>query len=298
MRALADRLPDTLHLGTSSWAFPGWAGLVYDREHAPGALSREGLGAYAQHPLLRAVGLDRSFYAPVSEPAFVRYAGMVPPHFRFLVKAHAALTTPRGMRVPGHSDGADRFLDAAYATDAVFGPAARGLRARLGVVLLQFPPLSLGARELQALPERLARFLEQLPRDIPCAVEVRNAALLTPEYARALAHAGATHCFNVHPTMPGVLQQAEMLGESVRQSGPVCVRWMLRPDQRYESARDAYAPFDRLVAPDVTSRAQIADLISIVGANTRPVIVVVNNKAEGSAPRSIVELARLLSPAE
>ena len=28
-RALAARLPAAVHFGTSSWSFPGWAGLVY-----------------------------------------------------------------------------------------------------------------------------------------------------------------------------------------------------------------------------------------------------------------------------
>src|SRR5690606_9279411 len=34
LRALAERLAPRLHMGTSSWHFPGWAGLVWDGEHA------------------------------------------------------------------------------------------------------------------------------------------------------------------------------------------------------------------------------------------------------------------------
>ncbi|MEZ6184635.1 MAG: DUF72 domain-containing protein, partial [Planctomycetota bacterium] len=60
LRALAARLPPTVHLGTSSWSFPGWRGVVYDREANQRELAREGLRAYAQHPLLRAVGVDRT----------------------------------------------------------------------------------------------------------------------------------------------------------------------------------------------------------------------------------------------
>src|SRR6218665_219055 len=51
VRALGDQLPPGLHLGTSSWTFPGWKGLVFDREATPARLSREGLAAYAPHPL-------------------------------------------------------------------------------------------------------------------------------------------------------------------------------------------------------------------------------------------------------
>src|SRR3972149_8294991 len=58
--ALARALPESVRLGTSSWAFPGWAGIVYDRAASENVLAREGLGAYARHPCLRAVGVDRA----------------------------------------------------------------------------------------------------------------------------------------------------------------------------------------------------------------------------------------------
>lgn len=49
---VADALPGRLRFGTSSWNFPGWAGLVWDREYPEATLSRFGLPAYASHPLL------------------------------------------------------------------------------------------------------------------------------------------------------------------------------------------------------------------------------------------------------
>src|SRR5688572_32020824 len=53
---LRRKLPSTLYLGTSSWAFEGWRGLVF-AAHAPKTkLARHGLAAYADYPLFRAVG--------------------------------------------------------------------------------------------------------------------------------------------------------------------------------------------------------------------------------------------------
>src|SRR5207248_2423970 len=83
--SVAHCLPSHLYLGTSSWAFPGWQGLVYDRVAAPSALARYGLAAYAQHPLLRTVCLDRTFYAPLPADDFAAYAAVVPADFRFMV---------------------------------------------------------------------------------------------------------------------------------------------------------------------------------------------------------------------
>ncbi len=295
VREVAARLPDTLRLGTSSWAFPGWQSLVYGGEYPTSVLSRRGLHAYAQHPLFRAVGLDRTFYSPISERAFADYAQMVPQDFRFLVKAHAAVTTPRGMRVAGQRPATDRFLDSAYATLEVIEPAVHGLGHRLGVILFQFPPLALSTAKLDALPDALAGFLESLPSGVPYAIEVRNAALLGRPYAEALAAGGATHCFTVHPSMPGVRVQLDALQGDIPGGGPVVIRWMLGHGREYAEARDAYAPFDQLAAPDLESRAEIAALVEQLNAEHRPVIVIANNKAEGSAPRTLAELARLVA---
>jgi uncharacterized protein YecE (DUF72 family) len=299
MRSLAEHVPATVRLGTSSWAFPGWQGLVYARQERAERLSRHGLGAYAQHPLLRSVGLDRTFYAPIAREEFAAYAAVVPPDFRFLVKAHAAVTTPGGLSRMRAADQRDHFLDAEYAAAQVVAPAVEGLGQTLGVLLFQFPPITAGSRTLHALPERLGRFLEALPRGVPYAVEVRNASLLADAqvdaYVDALVRGGATHGFTVHPTMPPVREQWERVGARGSAAGPVAVRWMLQRDQEYESARDAWAPFHELAAPDLGTRMEVAALVIELAASARPVIVIANNKAEGSAPRTLQELARLIA---
>ena len=86
--------------------------------------------------------------------------------------------------------------------------------------------------------------------------------------------------------MPDVASQADMVLRS--QPRALVARWMLHRGFAYEAARERYAPFDRLIDPDPTTREAIAQLIA--GA-ALPAFVIINNKAEGSAPRSVVELA-------
>ena len=289
------QLPAGLRLGTSSWAFPGWAGLVYARRSAEQLLSREGLGAYSRHPLLGAVGVDRTFYAPMSAEEFRRYARLVPPEFRFVVKAHAALTTPidRQARNVAVTPDVDRFLDLPYALERIVTPAVEGLGERLGAILFQFPPLGLPyAREPQLFADALGAFLDALPRGPQYSVELRNREILGPAYTDALARNGVTHCFNVHPRMPGVLEQADLLGESAWLSGTVVLRWMLNPTQDYEAARERYFPFDRIVDPDVVNRAAVASFLERVLGRGNEAIVIANNKAEGCAPLTLFGLAR------
>ena len=292
---LALRLPPGLRLGTSSWSFPGWAGIVYAERLTEQRLARDGLVAYGRHPLLRTVGLDRTFYAPIAASEFARYARSTPPDFRFVVKAHAALTTPAAQlaRTSPVAPGPERFLDADYAQRAVIAPMLEGLGEKAGVLLFQFPPLGAAqVRDAKSFAARLGEFLGTLPRGPQYAVEVRNREFLIPAYVDALASHGVTHCYNVHPRMPLVTEQDALLGEAAWRSGQVVVRWMLHPTQEYEAARDRYFPFDRLVDPDPRNRAAVAKLVERLLMHGHDTFVIANNKAEGSAPLSLFTLAR------
>jgi uncharacterized protein YecE (DUF72 family) len=296
LATLAERLPPGLRFGTSSWAFPGWAGVVYARRVGESLLAREGLAAYARHPMLRAVGVDRSFYAPLTVDDYRRYAEAVPPDFRFVVKAWNAVTTPLDQlarRLPVPPD-ADHFLDAAFALEHVVRPAVEGLGDRLGALLFQFSPLPLTPRQAQAFPDALAHFLEALPRGPQYAVELRNREVLGDRYADALACHGVTHCFNVHPRMPAVDEQARLLGERAWLSGSAVVRWMLHPSQQYDAARERYFPFDRLVDPDPANRTAVAEVVERILGTGNDAFVIANNKSEGSAPHTLFTLAREL----
>ena len=293
-RTNAERLPSQLRLGTSSWSFPGWQGIVYGEGATQARLARSGLAAYARHPLLRTVGLDRTYYAPLTVEDYASYAAQVPSDFRFLVKAPEALTIAR---YPTHERygalrGTDNatFLDAAWAEDTLIGPACEGLADALGVILFQMPPQpawALGGRERFA--ERLARFLGVLPVGPVYAVELRTETLLGDAYAQALESAGAVHCFNVHPTMPDPALQAATIDPS--RAPALVVRWMLGGEQRYEAARERYRPFDALVDEDPAARTSIAELCADAARRGRPAYCVINNKAEGSAPLSAFRLA-------
>ena len=80
-------------------------------------------------------------------------------------------------------------------------------------------------------------------------------------------------------------------------SGPLIVRWSLHGGFRYEQAKARYEPFDRLVDEDPQTRRALAELAARYAIAGQPVLIAVNNKAEGSAPLTCVELARLIAEA-
>jgi len=288
LAALGASLPASIRLGTSSWSFPGWKGLVYDREASESTLAKSGLAAYAQHPLFRSVGVDKTFYRPAPRGEFERLAAQVGPDFRFLVKMWRGLVE----REPyGASQAPSAFLDARVAEVECVRPAVEGLGDKAGPLLFQFPPMRLdGERAARGFLDGLRAFLRALPAGPLYAVEVRNRTLVGPELGELLAASGAVPCLTVHPTMPDVETQSREL--ALDPARPLVMRWMLRGNHAYAEAKDLYAPFDRLVEPDDASRDALARLARAALGAGIGAWVIVNNKAEGSSPLSVERLAR------
>jgi hypothetical protein len=69
------------------------------------------------------------------------------------------------------------------------------------------------------------------------------------------------------------------------------VRWNLHAGFGYEEAKARYAPFTRLVDEDITNRVSLARLCLDAAARGQPAFVIANNKAEGSAPLTLIRLA-------
>lgn len=280
---VAHRLPEGLRLGTSSWSFPGWRSIVYDRHASEEVLAREGLRAYAAHPLLRTVSVDRAFYRPLDESTFRAYAAAVPDEFRFLVKADRQVTSP-----------SPRFLDARYVATELVRPMLEGLGSKLGALLFQFPPIApnlVGGRE--AFLDRLARFLESLPRSCLYAVELRTPAFLGERYTDILESTGAAHCYNVHPAMAPLDRQLAVVRPY--QQPVLVVRWMLGHGREYGSAKERYHPFDRLMDEDPGTRELVARTVLDVSLAERDAYVIANNKAEGSSPLTLFRLAERIA---
>jgi uncharacterized protein YecE (DUF72 family) len=292
-------LPTDIRLGTSSWFFPGWRGLVYEGVHPQTALSKKGLQAYAQIPLLRTVSLDRTFYAPITTVEYARYAAQVPDHFSFVVKAPALVCdavmrdeTGRG-KIPN-----PHFLDPGIAAREFVVPCLEGLGAKAGPLVFQVSPLPRGLVEEAAIViERLAAFFAALPKELGrqrpiYALELRNAELLTPRLMRMLGAQGVRYCVGLHDRMPEVERQEKAL-EALDGGTPgdLVVRWNLHRGFLYQAARQRYEPFDKLVDEDPESRRILARMAARAFGAGRKVWITANNKAEGSAPLSLLKLA-------
>jgi uncharacterized protein YecE (DUF72 family) len=302
--ALRAALPPMLRLGTSSWNYPGWIDSVWAQEYPETTLSKKGLRAYAQHPLLRTVSLDRAFYRPLDAGQYAAYAAQVPDDFRFVVKAPSVIAdalirseSGRGLELN------PRFLDPALAVQACAEPACEGLGHKLGVLVFQLSPLPEAClHDRLALLRRLAAMLQALrePRaaapDAIIAVEVRDAEWLGPDFVAVLRESSATYCLGLHAKMPPIAAQLPIL--RALWPGPLVCRWNLHRRHGaygYEDAKRLYGAFDRIVDADPETRAALARVIRGTTGAGWPAYVTIGNKAEGSAPLTVVALAQAVA---
>ena len=293
-RSLAAALPASIRLGTSSWSFPGWNGLVYDGHYAEDRLAKEGLAAYAQRPLFRTVALDRGYYAPVPESAHRDYAAAVPDDFSFVMKGYEDLLFAN---FPLHTRYGARggkpnpnFLNAEIATNEVVLPAMNGLGSKLGPILFQFPPqnvLAMGGVKKTLV--KLRDFLGALPKGPTYAVEFRNQDFLTADFGAVLRETGALPCLSVHPNLPKIGIQARAVG-ALDFPALLC-RWLLRAGLSYSAAVERYAPFSAIRDDDPETRTSVAQAAFKFYEQGKPAHIIVNNKAEGSSPVSVEQLA-------
>jgi uncharacterized protein YecE (DUF72 family) len=296
LRALAARVPAGVRFGSSSWNYPGWQGLVYHRDYGVKGAAARMLEEYAAFPLFRTVGIDSSFYTPPTESVLAAFAAHLPAGFPCVSKVWNGITAHSFSQAQDRKRAGQAnpdFLDPDLFLEAVYQPYQRHFADHAGPFIFELQAIARGSGVTpQGFADRLDRFFSALPREGQYAVEVRNEEFLTPMYFAVLREHGVAHVFNSWTRMPSIGDQLDLPGSI---SGPFLVaRALLRPGRSYEEAVDAFAPYDRIREPIPELRRDLIRLIQTSVATRIPAYILVNNRAEGSAPLTIAEVLRRL----
>lgn len=187
LRLLGERLPAGIYLGSSSWNFPGWRGVVWSQMSSVKGLAEKGLTAYSAYPVFRTAGIDRSYYKPLTEETYRHFAEQVPENFRFLVKAPQSVTDSLVRDVRGRGAGVNtHYLDVNETLETFIDPVVKGLGRKLGVLVFELAALPreriLNLRNAHAAIDEIVVFFSRLPREtdgmpLSYGVEMRTAQL-------------------------------------------------------------------------------------------------------------------------
>lgn len=255
------------------------------------------LAEYTEWPLFSTVGIDSSFYNPLAARTLEEYAAALPPGFRCVSKVWDRLTvhTHSKMRLKAHAGEPNPdFLNPELFVEAVLDPCLAHFSEHMGPFVFEFQAITHGSRvPPQAFADQLDRFFSALPRTASYAVEVRNEEYLTPAYFTILREHNVAHCFNSWTRMPSIGEQLDLPGAIG--ASFVVARALLRPRRYYAEAVDAFQPYDRILDRNPELRADLVRLIETAVKARIPAYVLVNNRAEGSAPLTIAAVARMLA---
>jgi len=289
-------LSPLIRFGTSTWAYEGWQGQVYQRSYAKNRFAQECLEEYCRYqyrgePLFRTVGNDSTFYRPPTAAQLRRYREQMPHGFDMCCKVWEAITIARYARHERYGTQAGqpnpRFLDAKVFQDQVLALyRAAQFEPYTGPFILEFQRHGLSSDEFCA---RLDAFFRQVPKAFRYAVELRNAGLLGPEYRQVLEAHGVAHVYNHWTAMPPLAAQHTRLG---RFTAPFTVLRLLTPlGLSYERAKQQALPYTRIVQELPEMRRDAVELVRQALREGRHAYILVNNRAEGNAPLTIQALA-------
>jgi uncharacterized protein YecE (DUF72 family) len=227
-----------VRIGCSGWTYDDWKGPFYP----PEVPDRARLEHYATR--FDTAEINASFYRLPSEKTVEGWARRVPEGFVFAWKVSRFITHNRKLK------------NCADSVQLVFGRMAP-LGSRYGPALVQLPP------QLHRDDQRLAAFLELLPRGKRHAVEFRHESWYAPAVFGILADFGAALCISDHHSAPSPWEVTASF-VYLRGHGPggryfgrypraELARWARRIAGWRAEGRDVYAYFDN----DVKSAAPL-----------------------------------------
>jgi len=283
-----------LHIGTCSWKYPSWEGVVYSS-----AKGIDYLREYAQK--YDTVEVDQWFWSLFAGqqpklPAVkdVReYRGAVPDTFRFTIKAPNSLTLTHYYQPKTASERNvnDHFLSPSLWNQ--FREKVAPLHDVGGPVIFQFEYLNRQkmASQKQFL-EKLGRFAENAGREWLIGIETRNGNYLNEALFSFLSERRLVPVLLQGYWMPAVDKVYEKYRSLLHQAPAIIVR--LHGPDRGSIEKETSGQWNRIVhdrGEELTAIARISRDLLDAGID---VYLNVNNHFEGSAPLTIDRLKALL----
>lgn len=288
-----------LKVGTCSWKYPSWKGLIYnqDKPYRPDDF----LADYAK--CLGTVEIDQWFWSLF--PGSVRlpdartvksYAESVPDDFLFTVKAPNALTLTHfyAKQPTGSASFAGRPNENFLALEMLrrFLETLEPFGTKLGPIMFQFEYLNKRKMpSVEAFIERFGAFIDKAPRGFSYALETRNPNYLSPALFSFLEERKLGFVYLDGYYMPPIGQIFDKFKPAT--AGFQIIR--LHGGDRLEIETETGGVWDKIVAPKPEGLQAAARIVRAGARKKILTIVNLNNHYEGSAPLSIGRFLEVLA---
>jgi uncharacterized protein YecE (DUF72 family) len=283
-----------LRIGTCSWKFPSWHGLVYS---VPKGINY--LEEYASH--YSTVEIDQWFWSlfgkdsiRLPNPADVEeYRRSVPDDFRFTIKVPNSITLTHFYRKAKTDPLVANPYFVSPSLFQQFLSLLDPLQDVLGPLMFQFEYLNRQKMKSQGrFQELFEEFIKQLPTSCQYAVEIRNPNYLNESYFEFLNRNGLSPVFLQGYWMPPITEIYPEWRSLILQQEIVVVR--LHGPDRQGIEKKTGKQWNQIAAPKDEELAAVADMVKELLGQGVSVYLNVNNHYEGSAPLTINRIKQLL----
>lgn len=281
-----------LHIGTCSWKYDSWQGLIYP-DKKPFNYLRE----YSSH--YKTVEVDQWFWSlfpgnkvVLPKPSVVQeYAESVPDNFTFGIKVPNSITlthyykkhkaepqieNPHFLSV----ELMEKFLDSLTPIDKNLGP-----------LIFQFEYLN--RQKMSGIDQFVSlfgEFAERLPDGYSYCVEIRNPNYLKANYFDFLGQIGFHHVFLQGYYMPSIFDLYSQQKDTIRS---LSVMRLHGPDRK-GIEKETGENWNQIIAPKDNDLSALSSMLSDLDSRNVESFLFVNNHFEGSAPRTIQRIDNLL----
>lgn len=283
-----------LKIGTCSWKYDSWRGLVYEDVDKK---DRNYLEEYSRR--FDTVEVDQWFWSLFDSPqpklpdprVVEEYAQAVPEGFYFTVKVPNSLTLTHHYRknkdqpmVPNQHflspELFERFLE-----------TLKPIKDKLGLLMFQFEYLNRQKMPSQMeFHKQFGAFLSGISRNVPLAVELRNPNYLNRRHFDFLERHNLLHVFMQGYYMPDVVQTYHQYRPY---RGDTAVVRLMGPDRKKIEEKSGGKWMQIFDSRD-SELERIAVMIKELADSGVKIFVNVNNHYEGSAPLTIQKLKTML----
>lgn len=282
---------DLLHVGTCSWKYDSWRGLIYPE----GPINY--LEEYSRH--YQTVEVDQWFWSlfkgdkvALPKPEVVHeYATSVSPGFTFGIKVPNSITLThhynRDKKEPLEPnpyflsvDLMNRFLD-----------SIEPLHDHLGPLIFQFEYLNKQKMSgINQFVDLFGTFAEKLPAGLIYGVETRNKNYLQLSYFDLLVAQGLYHVFLHGYYMPPVFDVYRQYRDKINERTVIRLHGPGRSEIEQKTGKN----WGQIVDPRDQDINQLAFMLEDLAGRQVETFLYVNNHFEGSAPRTISRIEERL----
>lgn len=281
-----------LRLGTCSWKYDSWKGIIY-----PDKEKFNYLEEYAKH--FNTVEIDQwfwSLFAPKKvllpdERVVKEYRDSVPDDFMFTIKVLNAVSLTHFYNKNKTEELKPNPFFLSTEVFEKFVETLKPIENNIGVLMFQFEYLN--KQKLSGLNEfidRIESFVESLDKKFVYGIEIRNPNYLNKNYFSFLERNNLAMVFLQGYYMPPVWQLFNEHKEKIKSTAII----RLHGPDRSGIEKKTGGIWNQIIEPKDDELNKVAEMINYLKTKKVDLYINVNNHFEGSAPLTIQKINKLL----